>query len=313
VQHMLKRRGASKRYQPGQITHWLTYLAGQMKRQNQTIFYIEQMQPDWLPKKWQCYVYHALAGGISGGLLCGLIGAAVGAILSWTFAFNGVFTILAMPIPWPAIAAGLVTGLIIGQILGSLIGLFRLKSTEISTVELITWSWANARLTAIASIVGGPLGALIFYHSGDFISAVFRRLVIPLHVPNNSFLLWLIISALLLIYLVILILPTWICFMLIYLFTRRNLDGHRSIISRQRIWYAARRGILVGIFMFCVGLTLLLLTISMINNSIGLTGIRIDIYLVAVGCVSGLITGLIYGVSHRQLETHTSIMPNQGI
>ena len=49
VQHMLKRRGASKRYQPEQITHWLTCLARQMKQQNQTLFYIEQMQPDWLP------------------------------------------------------------------------------------------------------------------------------------------------------------------------------------------------------------------------------------------------------------------------
>ena len=43
VQHMLKRRGASKHYQPDQITHWLTYLARQMKQQNQTVFYIEQI------------------------------------------------------------------------------------------------------------------------------------------------------------------------------------------------------------------------------------------------------------------------------
>ncbi len=32
VQHMLKRRGVSKRYKPEQITHWLTYLARQMNR-----------------------------------------------------------------------------------------------------------------------------------------------------------------------------------------------------------------------------------------------------------------------------------------
>jgi DNA polymerase III delta prime subunit len=171
VQHMLKRRGASKRYQPEQITHWLTYLARQMKQQNQTVFYLEQMQPDWLPKKWQRYVYRALAGGISGGLSGGLIGVAVGVLFSVIFVFSSAyFSFLANPIPWSTITAGLVIGLIIGQILGSLIGLFRPKSTEISIVEVITWSWANARPAAIASIVGGLLLALILVYSGNFFS-----------------------------------------------------------------------------------------------------------------------------------------------
>ena len=61
VQHMLKRHGASKRYQPEQITHWLTSLARQMKRQNQTLFYIEQMQPDWLSGDRMLRVYNWLA------------------------------------------------------------------------------------------------------------------------------------------------------------------------------------------------------------------------------------------------------------
>ncbi len=65
--------------------------------------------------------------------------------------------------------------------------------------------------------------------------------------------------------------------------------------------------------MICIGLTLLLLTSLVTIGLVGNTDIRYDIYLVTVGCVSGLITGLIYGVSRRQLETHVSIKPNQGI
>jgi DNA polymerase III delta prime subunit len=311
VQHMLKRRGASKRYQPEQITNWLTYLARQMKRQNQTVFYIEQMQPDWLLRVWPRSFYRVFAGGVSGGLLCGLIGAAVGAIFSLIFVYSSSSSFLDTPIPWPAIAAGLVIGLIIGQILGSLIGLFRPKSTEIRTVEVITWSWENARLAAIASIVGGSLGALILYHYGPYISNFFYRFASQF--PINSFFYWLFFVMFILTCLMILILPVWICFMLIYLFSRRNLDGHRSIISRQRIGYAARRGALVGTYIGCISLAFFILTNGLADRLVGETDIRYDIYLVAVGCVSGLITGLIYGVSRGQLETHASIRPNQGI
>ena len=299
VQYMLKRRGVSKRYQPEQITHWLTFLAGQMKRQHQTIFYIEQMQPDWLSKVWSRSFYRALAGGACGGLLCGLLGATIGAIFSSisTLISSSDYLIswLDTPIPWLVIAAGLVAGLIIGQIPGALIGLFRLKSTEISTVEVITWSWVNVCQTAIASIIGGSLGWLLLLLSPYFIS------------NQNSFL------VVYLLILVIFILLILICFILIYLFAHRNPGGRRSIISRQRVWYAARRGTLVGIFMVCIEFLLLLLTSTMPSmlelNDIG----SFIIYPGVIVCVSGLVTGLIYGVSHKQLETHASIKPNQGI
>src|SRR5205823_6060160 len=77
VQHMLKRRGASKRYQPEQVTHWLTYLAQQMKRQNQTLFYIEQMQPDWLSNNRMLRVYDWLAVRLPGVLMGILISLAI--------------------------------------------------------------------------------------------------------------------------------------------------------------------------------------------------------------------------------------------
>src|SRR5262249_17510350 len=48
VQHMLKRRKVETRYRPEQTIRWLSRLAQQMSQQNQTVFYIERMQPDWL-------------------------------------------------------------------------------------------------------------------------------------------------------------------------------------------------------------------------------------------------------------------------
>ncbi len=70
VKRMLTRRGMHKQYSEEQITHWLAILAQQMKQQNQTIFYIEHMQSDWLPGGRA----HRLYRGIVGGLLIGLIG-----------------------------------------------------------------------------------------------------------------------------------------------------------------------------------------------------------------------------------------------
>jgi serine/threonine protein kinase/GTPase SAR1 family protein len=48
VRRMLTRRGPLKAGTTQQVVQWLTYLAGRMRKHNQTVFYLEQMQPDWL-------------------------------------------------------------------------------------------------------------------------------------------------------------------------------------------------------------------------------------------------------------------------
>ena len=48
VERMLRHRESEMRYTPEQTAHWLSWLARQMKQQNQTVFYIEHLQPDWL-------------------------------------------------------------------------------------------------------------------------------------------------------------------------------------------------------------------------------------------------------------------------
>ncbi len=82
VQHMLKRRRAQTRYTPEQTTHWLSHLAGQMRRQSQSIFYLEQMQPDWLIENRMLGVYDWLAVRLPGVLIGILVSFAVSLLLA---------------------------------------------------------------------------------------------------------------------------------------------------------------------------------------------------------------------------------------
>ncbi len=104
VQHMLKRRGAETRYQPERITHWLTSLARQMKRQNQTIFYLEQMQPDWLSGNRMLGVYDWLGVRLPDVLM--------GVLVSLTIS---VFIFGGFDLP------ALMTSILLGGLLGGLL------------------------------------------------------------------------------------------------------------------------------------------------------------------------------------------------
>ncbi len=84
VESLLERREQSKRWQPKQVIHWLTFLAKQMKQRNQTQFLIERLQTDWLSNSRQCQLYT----GILCGLLCFLFvlyveGMITGSFLDW--------------------------------------------------------------------------------------------------------------------------------------------------------------------------------------------------------------------------------------
>ena len=60
-----------KRYQLAQTCSWLSWLARQMRVHNQTIFYLEHLQPDWLPETYQ-YVYIWLGVSLPGIVIGGL-------------------------------------------------------------------------------------------------------------------------------------------------------------------------------------------------------------------------------------------------
>jgi tetratricopeptide (TPR) repeat protein/MFS family permease len=142
VQRMLARRNTSTRYTLEQTIRWLTWLAQQMLQHSQTVFYIEQMQPDWLSSKGRrkLLFYHAVVG-----LIVGLIaGLAVGLIFGQLF--------------------GLVGGIIGGLIAGLIGGVATQEKTSIQPAEKIIVSWANMKQSIASGFVlgvGGILGSTL--------------------------------------------------------------------------------------------------------------------------------------------------------
>jgi len=58
IKRMLKRKGkANQHYAPKQIITWLIWLAQKMRRHNQNMLLIEQLQPSWLSSKIWLWVY----------------------------------------------------------------------------------------------------------------------------------------------------------------------------------------------------------------------------------------------------------------
>ena len=124
VKRMLTHRNTSTRYKPQQTIHWLSYLASQMKRQSQTIFYFEQMQPDWLSGKRGRRVYDWLAVRLPGVLMGLLFILAIyvfiliiqdgsGYFSSLNYIFGGIFSDnLGLPIFPFLILFGLLGGLL---------------------------------------------------------------------------------------------------------------------------------------------------------------------------------------------------------
>jgi eukaryotic-like serine/threonine-protein kinase len=82
VQRMLTHRNTSMRYTPQQTIHWLSYLAGQMKRQSQTVFYLEQMQPNWLSGTRMFRAYDRWAVRLPGVLIGILVSLAISTLFT---------------------------------------------------------------------------------------------------------------------------------------------------------------------------------------------------------------------------------------
>ena len=102
---MLKRRGQSKRWKSEQVVQWLTFLAGQMREHSQTVFFVENLQPTWLPRRWR--ILYRWCIGLVLELVTGLsMGLAFGLILGLVY----------------GLSIGLVFGLIAGLLAGLGVG-----------------------------------------------------------------------------------------------------------------------------------------------------------------------------------------------
>lgn len=146
VRLMLQRRSINARYTFFRTKYWLTWLARQMVQHNQAEFYMEQMQPDWLPKNHLYPLYYVvvvrlciiLLSGLGTGVVLGLVGR--------------IFDL-----------GGPVIGPIGGCICGLVFGLTNRVEPEIKPTENVTWSWVNMwqRLVKNESLRNGIVVGLI--------------------------------------------------------------------------------------------------------------------------------------------------------
>jgi hypothetical protein len=132
VDRMFRRRSPVTPYTRQQTEHWLAWLAWQMGRHSQSVFYLERMQPDWLPLGQRWIPTEGVAWGV--GLLVGL-------------------------------GTGLGGGLVFGLLAGLLAGLAA-YSWDIIGAETVHWSWLAVRsglsFTLLPGLYIGLGGGLLF-------------------------------------------------------------------------------------------------------------------------------------------------------
>lgn len=68
IRRMFRRRGGAHPFPPSALLGWLRWLARQMARHNQTVFYLEDLQPSWLANARQRWAY-VLATRVLGTVL----------------------------------------------------------------------------------------------------------------------------------------------------------------------------------------------------------------------------------------------------
>ena len=136
IQRMVERKGDARRYPLHTTGAWLSWLAREMQKHNQTIFFLEQIQPDWLPKRQRFFYPWSI--GLIFGLVFGLPG-------------------------WLLVAP--LAGLVFGSVIGSLFGLLVKREGKIKPVEVLARSWKGPLIgmaggLVIGTVIGPLLGLL---------------------------------------------------------------------------------------------------------------------------------------------------------
>lgn len=134
VQGAFRRGPFNADYPPQLAIRWLAWLAQQLVRSNQTVFYIEQIQPTWLPEGRLQHLHHRITRigfeGLVIGLTVGLIGGLAGGLVV-------------------GLASGFVGGLVGGA---SCYFVYDRRGT-IKPTEIIIWSWAQVRQIIVVSLM----------------------------------------------------------------------------------------------------------------------------------------------------------------
>ena len=169
VQRVLGRRGTETWYTEMQTISWLAWLAHELVQHRQQEFYLERMQPDWVPDSHQyrkgivritygieCALIAGLYGWIHGGRgghtngvgagLLGWLGSGLGdSILGW----------MAPGLGRQGEGEGMF-GLILGVVFVVVILLL-----DVPSPEQVRWSWAYLRQSVASGLLNGVRTAMI--------------------------------------------------------------------------------------------------------------------------------------------------------
>jgi hypothetical protein len=259
VQRMLNRHSAETNYTEQQTLRWLQWLAKQLIHHNQSEFYLEELQPDWLTRVWMFRLSSILLLCLLSGLIFGLFFGLLVGLLNKQFSL-GLFWLAQRLSFDPLIGLAhrlyfdpLLSGLLSGLFFGLFFGLATARRTHIYPAEVVTWSWARLRQKLLGILVIGLLYGLL----GGLLLGLFLGLFLGL------------LSGLFFGLLGVL-----------FLGINRGLSNDRlekiyHLIPNQGILRSARNGILYGLLVGLLG-----------GLSFGLLG----------GLLLGLLYGLLYGL-----------------
>jgi Cdc6-like AAA superfamily ATPase len=153
IKAMFQRRHQDTNYSPVQTMNQLSWLAQQLERHKQTVFYIERIQPDWLNRPGQAW-YGLVARLLSVFIVC--LGVGIG--------------------------GGLVVGLVIAASVGLLAGavacLYGTQFERIELYETLHWSGPSLRVGIRSGIVFGILGGLLAGLRSGLYSGLLRGLIV---------------------------------------------------------------------------------------------------------------------------------------
>ena len=169
---MLSRRGADDRYQPDKTKHYLTWLATQMSDRAQSVYHIENMQPNWLGSLWK-RVQYSVGVRFLGIMMSMLFFMSFYSIIIIPYAlFNSPITTTLPSSILAVFLLGVSVGGAVGAVVSILVFFFRSK---IQPVEALRWSSRRA-----------VIGALVLGLSFALISATFFNMFATLSYAFNT-------------------------------------------------------------------------------------------------------------------------------
>src|SRR6266851_1666833 len=147
-----QRSRAGERYPRQEAMRWLSWLADQLLRHNMTDFYIERMQPDWLPDANQQFFkkLQRLLGGLVGGLIFGLVfglggGLGGGLVGGLIVGLGGGLVVELVGALGVGLGGALGVGLV-GGLVGALGAGLNSEELIIRPVEKVSWSPSAATI-----------------------------------------------------------------------------------------------------------------------------------------------------------------------